>query len=100
MIIYKVSFGFDGCRGIEYASIVNASVIKGLWGHKCKVELTRTDTDGYKTYQLTTDMVTGASFPVLCQLIEMHSPKRLEGLSESPSPSRKARTEAHERKAL
>ena len=37
--MYRFEYGFEGFRGIEYASIESEEVVKALWGHPCKVKL-------------------------------------------------------------
>lgn len=39
MEIYKINFGENGNRGIDYASQVNKEIVKSLWGHDCEIEV-------------------------------------------------------------
>jgi len=69
--MYKVTFGrVDANRGIEYASRVNKSVIRGLWGHNgTKVTDLGYDDNGNELYQLTDNDITFNPLLVTCEYV-------------------------------
>ena len=74
--MYKISYGQDGFRGIEYASRCNAEIVAALWGHQGTTAITthvnRTDSTHPHTiaYHITDDRAfTDTPLLVTCELI-------------------------------
>ena len=70
--MYKITFGLldGGNRGIEFASRVNATIIKGLWGHPgTKVTAIGSDDEGHDLYHLTDNRIRINPLLVTCELL-------------------------------
>ena len=54
--MYKITYGQDGIRGIEYASRCSTAIVEALWGHKgATANLIESDQSGTCVYHLTDD---------------------------------------------